>query len=173
MGPDSEQGPKQPEKDSTVESDSDLLRDFELEELLPTRMPTHQTQTAQNISFAPLGVDDDISDDDATILFATKKDVKNVNRKLNVLIRQIEANSSSKPADTSSEVKELMKQSKEQMDAFLKKVTDQIRDNANNMASQLNTFKLSQQDENKLHMMIGQLDNKNNKLKEDLKVLDL
>ncbi|MER8244976.1 hypothetical protein, partial [Acinetobacter baumannii] len=55
----------------------------------------------------------------------------------------------------------------------MKTVTDQIRDNANNMASQLNKFKLSQQDENKLPMMIGQLDNKNNKLKEDLKVLDL
>ena len=130
-------------------------------------------QTTQNISFALLGVDDDISDDDATVLFATKKGVKNVNRKLNVLIRQIEATSSSKPADTSSEVKELMKQSKEQMDAFLKTVTNQLRDNANNMASQLNSFKISQHEENKLHTLIGQLDNKNNKLKEDLQILDL
>ncbi|KAL4568114.1 hypothetical protein LXL04_023715 [Taraxacum kok-saghyz] len=173
VGPDSEQGPEQPEKDSTVESDSELLQDFEVEELLPTRMPTRQPQNTQNISFSPLGVDDDISDDNGTVLFATKRDVKNVNRKLNVLIRQLEANSSSKPADTSSEVKELMKQSKEQMDAFLNTATNHIRDNANNMVSQLNTFKLSQQDENKLHLLIGQLDNKNNKLKEYLKFLDL
>ncbi|KAL4583290.1 hypothetical protein LXL04_007860 [Taraxacum kok-saghyz] len=108
-------------------------------------------------------------DDDATILFATKKDVKNVNRKLN----KIEATSTSKLTDNSSTIKEFLKQSKEQMDAFHKTILDHVHDNANNFASQLNQFKMSQQGENKLHQMIGNLDNKNAKLKEDLVVLDL
>ena len=114
-----------------------------------------------------------MSDDDATILFATKKDVKNVNRKLNVLIQKIEATSSLKPTDNSSEIKEFMKQTKESMDAFNAKILDHFRDNANNFASQLSQLKMSQTAENKLHQMIGNLDNKNTKLKEDLAVLDL
>ena len=175
-GHDPDPAQENPEKDSTtdnVESDSEFLNDFEMEDLLPTLPPKAKPQTAQDISFAPIGVDDDISDDDSTVLFATKKDVKNVNRKLNVLIQKIEASTSTKPIDPSSEVKDFMKQTKETMDAFNKTVLDHIRDNANNLASQLNQFKMSQQEENKLHRMIGQLDNKNLKLKDELAVLDL
>ena len=84
-----------------------------------------------------------------------------------------EETSTSKPADNSSEIKEILKQSKEQMYALTKTILDHVRDNANNFASQINQLKMSQQAENKLHQMIGNLDNKNIKLKDDLAILDL
>ncbi|KAL4579732.1 hypothetical protein LXL04_015896 [Taraxacum kok-saghyz] len=139
-----------------IEADSEFLVDPE--ELMPSLAPI-QPQTDQNISFAPIGVDDDISDDDSTILFATKKDVKLVNSKLNVLIQKFDASTSSKPVAPSSELKNFMEDMKTSM--------------AEVFASKLNEFKSSQQETNQFHQMIAQLENKNKKVKEDLKILDL
>ena len=60
-----------------------------MEDLLSMPAPTEKSKAAQEISFAPIGVDDDLSEDDDRVIFATKKDVKNVNRKLNILIQKI------------------------------------------------------------------------------------
>ncbi|KAL4573963.1 hypothetical protein LXL04_020785 [Taraxacum kok-saghyz] len=153
-----------------IEADSEFLVDPE--ELMPSLAPI-QPQTAQNISFAPIGVDDDIFDDDSTILFATKKDVKLVNRKLNVLIQKFEASTSSQPVAPSSDLKNFMGDMKKSMAEFNQTALGHIRDNATNFASELNEFKSSQQETNQFHQMIAQLENKNKKVKEDLKILDL
>ena len=155
--PESDQG----SPSENIEADSEFLVDDPNEELLPTLAP-FQPQSAQNISFAPIGVDDDISDDDTNVLFATKKDVKLVNRKLNVLIQKFEASTASQPAVLPSELKSFMEDMKKSMD-----------DNATNLVSKLNEFKTSTQETNQLHQMIAQLETKNKKTKEDLKILDL
>ncbi|KAL4554680.1 hypothetical protein LXL04_037282 [Taraxacum kok-saghyz] len=139
-----------------IEADSEFLVDPE--ELMPSLAPI-QPQTAQNISFAPIGVDDDISDDDSTILFATKKDVKLVNSKLNVLIQKFDASTSSKPVAPSPDLKRFMEDMKTSMaEVFNSKLTE---------------IKSSQQETNQLHQMIAQLEVKNKKVKDDLKILDL
>ena len=50
---------------------------------------------------------------------------------------------------------------------------DHVRDNSNNIASQLHQVRMSHSKENKLHLMIANLENKNKLLKEDLAILDL
>jgi len=131
------------------------------DELFPTLAP-FKPQPAQNISFAPIGVDDDISDDDTNVLFATKKDVKLVNRKLNVLIQKFDASTASQSTAPSSELKSFMEDMKKSME-----------ENATSLASKLTEFKTSTQEMNQLHQMISQLETKNKKTKEDLKLLDL
>ena len=157
-GPEPEQT-EQSDTEETIEADAEFLVDPE--ELMPSLAP-FQPKSAQNISFAPIGVDDDISDDDSTILFATKKDVKLVNRKLNVLIQKFEASTASQTAAPSSELK-----------TFMEEMKKSVEDNATTLVSKLNEFKSSQQETNQLHQMISQLENKNKKVKEDMKLLDL
>ena len=61
---------------------------------------------------------------------------------------------------------------KEDLDALNAKMMDHVRDNSNNLASQLHQVRMSQAEENKLHVMIANLENKNTKLKEDLMIFD-
>ena len=111
-------------------------------------------------------------DEEDTLIFATKKDVKALNTKPNLILQKSEASASRKSSESIAEFKTSMEKIKEEIQGLNAKILDHVWDESNNIDSKLHQVRMSQAEETKLHLMIANLEAKNAKLKEDLQLLD-